>query len=354
MARLGVTYQDVVNAINHLLGQGKQPTIELIRHFMGTGSSTTISNHLRQWRAEQDGTAALSQKENLPQEMINVMKGLWAQVLQQAQDKITVLEANHQQSLTETQQELQKYKANNQRWQQLFNQWTQEKEKMLAEKLTLEQAIEFIQKEKTAFQSRMDAQSEQLREKGERIDELHRLHTQVQMNLEHFREATREQWMIEQQQFEQQKQEYQFEIKTLKDQLAIMRDKVVVSQQQHQALQQTYTSLVAAQAKLEDKSDLQQKTIIELEKAKNEFQQTCTHLEMQCRKAQEIQDEKTIKLIDSQADVKTLGQQLADAKQQLREALDQNKFIAQEKWELAQEKAQIEGQMKQMQKMISV
>lgn len=353
MARLGVTYQDVVNAANHLLGQGKQPTIELIRHFLGTGSSTTIANHLRQWRAEQDGTAALAQKENLPQEMINVMKGLWAQVLQQAQDKITVLEANHQQILGETQQELQKYKANNQRWQQLFNQWTQEKEKMLAEKLTLEQAIEFIQKEKTAFQSRMDAQSEQLREKGERIDELHRLHTQVQMNLEHFREATREQRMIEQQQFEQQKQEFQLEAKSLKDQLVIMRDKVLTSQQQHQSLQQAYTSLVAAQAKLEEKSDRQQQQIIELEKLKNEFQQTAAHWETQCRKAQEIQDEKTIKLIDSQAEVKALAQQLSDAKQQLRDAIDQNKFIAQEKWELAQEKAQMEGQMKQMQKMIS-
>lgn len=54
----------------------------------------------------------------------------------------------------------------------------------------------------------------QLQDKQERIDELHRLHAQVQINFEHYRESAREQRLIEQQQYEQQKQELQVENKT--------------------------------------------------------------------------------------------------------------------------------------------
>ncbi len=354
MARIGVTYQDIENAANQLVGQGKQPTIELIRHFLGTGSSTTIANHLRQWRAEQDGSFSLSKAENLPKEMISLMKGLWDKLCGDAQQKITTIEIKHQQLITELQQEAQKYKNNNQRWQQLFNQWTQEKEQFTRDKITLEQGIDILQKEKTNLENKIESQTQQLEEKQQRIGELHRLHSQAQTNLEHFRESTREQRMREQQQFEQQKQEWQMEMKLTKEQFALLQQKTTDLQQKHQILQQAHHNLEKTHEILENKLEKTQQTINHLENEKNKLIYDNQHFQ---KKAQEQEKSIAIKIqeiTDLQIENKILTKNLAEVQQTYDESKDQIKLLGHEKWILAQEKSQLEGQLKQMQKIVMV
>lgn len=43
MARPGLSYDDIVNAINTLIASGNKPTINSIRETIGRGSPTTIS-----------------------------------------------------------------------------------------------------------------------------------------------------------------------------------------------------------------------------------------------------------------------------------------------------------------------
>ena len=50
MARTGVTYEDVVEAIDSLIVSGNSITIKSIREFLGTGSPNTILRHLTVWR----------------------------------------------------------------------------------------------------------------------------------------------------------------------------------------------------------------------------------------------------------------------------------------------------------------
>src|SRR5579872_1046445 len=122
MARPGITYSEVAEAASHLVGQNRNPTIEQIRLFLGTGSSNTIANHLKQWREMQKGTSLLAAKENIPSELVAMLKGLWERVIEQAEMKVANIESAHERTVTELRQELEKYKSNNQRWQQLFNQ----------------------------------------------------------------------------------------------------------------------------------------------------------------------------------------------------------------------------------------
>ncbi len=56
---------------------------------------------------------------------------------------------------------------------------------------------------------------------------------------------------------------------------------------------------------------------------------------------------------DIQTENKVLFHQLAETKGTMAATIDQNKQLTHEKWILAQEKAQLEGQLKQMQKMIT-
>ncbi|HSW71681.1 MAG TPA: DNA-binding protein, partial [Gammaproteobacteria bacterium] len=88
MARPGVGYFEVVEAANHLLGQGKNPTIEQIRHLLGTGSSTTLANHLRQWKNDHSQSQKLSIQENLPKEFLSLMQGLWKRLREEALEKV--------------------------------------------------------------------------------------------------------------------------------------------------------------------------------------------------------------------------------------------------------------------------
>ncbi len=226
MSRPGITYQDVANAAHQLSAQDINPTIEAIRKITGTGSNGTLALHLRKWKEIQSGTLKIASKENLPGELVSLLKGLWDRVITQSEERVVSIEESYQQELTELKQELEKYKANNQRWQKLFTQWQQEQTQLSNEKLTLEQAVERAHKENVSLQARLDTLLQQLQEKSERIDELHQLHKQAQENLEHYRESAREQRLIDQQQHEQQRQFLQTEIKTLKEQSSLQRDKM--------------------------------------------------------------------------------------------------------------------------------
>jgi len=50
MAREGISYGQVVSAIEELVGSGKQATINGIRQVLGTGSPNTIHKHMVEWR----------------------------------------------------------------------------------------------------------------------------------------------------------------------------------------------------------------------------------------------------------------------------------------------------------------
>ena len=50
MARDGVTYEQVAQAADALVGSGQQPTIRAVREHLGRGSPNTVHRHLQAWR----------------------------------------------------------------------------------------------------------------------------------------------------------------------------------------------------------------------------------------------------------------------------------------------------------------
>jgi len=349
MARPGVTYQDIAAAINELNGQGKNITIENIRLHLGTGSIGTINKYLRQWRELQVSAGKIASKENLPEELVALMKGLWEGVLTQSLQRFEPLEINYQQEITKKKIDLEKFRHNNQRWQKLFNQWQQEKSTLANEKLTLDQALEFSQKENQSLQNKNDGLLKQLQEKQERIDELHRLHKQTQQNLEHYRESVREQRALDQQQHDQQKQQLQMEIKNLSEQLQMSRDKLSSQQQQNLALTQSHSVLEKKHSDFELRNEKLTSKLQEAEKISNENHSASLLWKNQFNDAKKSLELKTEQLLNSQAENKSFSLQLEDLKKSLKDMQDQNKLLGFEKWEIIQEKAQLEGRLKQLQ-----
>ncbi len=99
MARPGVTYLDVANAAQQLIAAGRAPTIESVRIALGTGSNSTLGNHLRTWKSKQDQTQQTATKENIPEELIAALKGVWERVMDQSEAKIQTIHQDTQQEL---------------------------------------------------------------------------------------------------------------------------------------------------------------------------------------------------------------------------------------------------------------
>jgi len=319
MARPGVTYSEVAEAASHLLGQGKSPTIEHVRHLLGTGSSTTLAKHLRQWKMTHDANPKGISKEHLPDELLALMKGLWERVLGEAEEKIAILEKNHQTRLQELLPELQKYKNNNQRWQQLYGQWQEEKKLLHKEKMAAEVLAQQQQREGAAFAEKQAALMQQLREKQERIQELQRLHQQAQTNLEHFRESVRTQRLVEQQRYDAEKK------------ACLAQNKELLRQQGRMQVEGT-----------------------KLEKHSQEQLQKTQHFKALYLEEKQKNTAQAKVMLALQTDLGVLTSQGKQVNGQMETLLKQNKCLEQEKWQAMKEKLQLEGQLQQMQHFIKI
>lgn len=342
MSRPGISYNDVATAAQQLSDQAKNPTIEQIRLLLGTGSSTTIAYHLRRWKEARTSSSHETTNKHIPFELTSAIKGVWEQLAQHAEEKVFKLDEKHQQTLTEIQQELQKYKTNNQRWQQMYHQWANEKATLEHDKLNYQEEIISLKHDNTGLTAKIDAQHLQLTEKQQRIDELHRLHKLVQENLEHYRESMRTQRLID-----QEKQEH--ELQQVKGSLKNTEQHLAKTNQDNEILQKQLNKLTNENAMLQKSSD-------DINSKFNQLQSSFTIMEKEQYKtksdAAHWQQQHDILLNEQVKQSALLSQQVSIAHEEIKNLKDQNKLLVYEKLEITQEKAQLEGAMKQMQKMI--
>jgi hypothetical protein len=103
MARIGITSLDVEKAALQLQGQGKLPTIDRVRELLSTGSKTTITEHLKRWKAKQ-----IDSQGKLPQELSALVIGLWKRLQAQADERISNLQTSYDDEIKALQQSLRK------------------------------------------------------------------------------------------------------------------------------------------------------------------------------------------------------------------------------------------------------
>src|SRR3990167_1410666 len=223
MARFGIRYQEVADVAQQLQAQGINPTVETVRRTTGTGSNGTIATHLRAWKAQQDETRSLVLKQNLPEELVLTLTGLWGRVTNEAQVQIQAIQKEVEDEVSELKARSQQLTADSTRWQQQSHVLKQEKDALANDKLELEQAIIELKKQNALLDSKSDALIQQLQDKQDHIDELNRLHKQAQLNLEHYYESAREQRLMEQQRYEQQQHQTAQTINQLEQKLIAHR-----------------------------------------------------------------------------------------------------------------------------------
>ncbi|MCE3239168.1 MAG: hypothetical protein K0R24_2149 [Gammaproteobacteria bacterium] len=347
MSRLGITYHDVASAAELLIAQGKPPTIQNIRLLTHTGSSTTIAQHLKAWKIQQDSSRSLGSKESLPKEIMLMMKGLWAQVVQQAEGKIALKQQEFEQATAAITEQNKKLEEESTSWQKKYDEIKHEKEGLARDKLALEQAIRQLEDEKLALTVTRDNLLKQLQEKHDHMQELHRLNQQIQTNLEHYREASREQRLLDQQRHEhvQRQQEHTIhqltkEIKTLGQAKNSLYEALEQMRSVKTTLQSQYDERVVQNDAIKSRLEEAQKEVLQHKQAEHYWQN-------HAQRTEEKLDAQSAVLLQLQTQQAVLLQQFSMAQTELQKINEKNQCLAHDKWRLGQENAQLIGQLKQ-------
>ncbi|MEO8402871.1 MAG: DNA-binding protein [Gammaproteobacteria bacterium] len=335
-----------------LIAAGKNPTIETIRIILGTGSNSTLGGHLRTWKARQDQTQQIATKENLPEELIAVIKGLWDRVMNQSEDKIQVIQQETQQELAQLKQEAQHLQQDNAYWQQQYQQIKQERDGLTHEKKAMEQLCVHAKIEIATLTQKNVGLEDQNQEKQVRIEELHRQNQQIQNNLEHYRTASLEQRMIDQQRYEQQQKQLEQTVQQINQDLSQVQREKLVFQQQSQQANFEKDSIKIQLDKLNEKHELIAARLAETRHELAKKTQAQQHWQEQYDASLAKWDTQNKLFIELQTQHALLSQQLLILKAELKEMSEQNKVLAHEKWIMGQEKAQLYGQLKQLESCI--
>lgn len=283
MARPGITYLDVKDAIAELQGKEKNITVDHIREILGTGSRSTINNHLKAWRS-QTGDAGLNDS-SLPSEFISLMKGLWENMRSKANDTI----AQHQ---TQCDEKMEAVEIKFENIKQALA--TSEKQQQEATTL-LQQKTE----QADQLQSKLNLEQQETHKLSERIasletrrqdtvDENKKLHEHIkhlQTNLEHY-QAT----------IQKQQQEQSLQLEKLRDE----------SQAKEAELVDQVTSLNKTNAVLETSNQQYQQQISHLQK-------TVSSIETEHKACQKQRDQLEVKLTFLQEENNKLSTQLNNA-----------------------------------------
>ncbi len=96
MGRLGITYEEVVEAALSLEQKAETPTIDKIRAYLGgTGSNTTISKYLQRWR-QQFSSSATFQAPVTPDIVKTAVDRVWHEMREQTDREIESIKTEAQ------------------------------------------------------------------------------------------------------------------------------------------------------------------------------------------------------------------------------------------------------------------
>lgn len=345
MARGGITYTEVDEAARYLQGLGRNPTLDAIRERLGTGSRTTLAEHLKRWKSLQaDGEG------RLPQPLLALVTGLWDSLQSLAAQRIEDNQSIAHQEVASLKSQLQTAQQTINTINQTLHQLQEKLDAEQRDKSALEARFQTTEKSydmlNAAHQSTLQ-QSDNAKQENQR---LHQLSTQMQANLEHYQQA------IQQQQFEQnlakekQHATYAQELAQLKKLLDEANTRfnhceksLSTSQLQLQQMQKSHEELTDRYEKVADKNHKTEHELIQLtaQVSLQEKQIEKTEWDLLAERHGHNQLQQKMAVITDQ---------LQRAQNDLGQANDKIEVLRREKQFLVQEKAQMDGTLRQLQK----
>ncbi|MBV9576837.1 MAG: DNA-binding protein [Gammaproteobacteria bacterium] len=351
MSRIGITFEEVKKAIGELQGKQKNPTVDAIREILGTGSKSTIARFLREWKTHYG--LSTDQSSCLPPDLLGMVNGLWDALQHKAEDQIHQYRQEVDAIIAQTQQELtharQQETALKQQLHSVEETNHQQKEEIqqLSTKLIAETQEKIKQTERVNL---LESYREENLKENQR---LHQLLKHVQENLEHYQTAIQQLRQEQSILIEKQQNDYEQRLTQLNTQVNKASSEKAALYAQHEQLSLTHTTLTA-----DYKTLLTQYTEAnsQLDASKIQYdklQQEHTNIKEQ-QAAQMIQittQQQT--MIELQLTLKITQEKMTSLETLLSKANDKIDTLRHELQFALQEKAHFEGQLAQMQLMLT-
>lgn len=184
MARNGISYSDVKQAIDEMQSEGLNPTIAGLRERLGTGSFTTISEHLKRWRSERQQQPMIAGGTPAPDNLNSMVQAVWQQAREDATKELESYKQEIQKTLDqaeeEKQQAIEQAVATNER-----NKWLEDKNNALLEE------IRELEKQKGILTTKIENCEEENRELSTHLESAKADLASQQQNLEELKEKQR-------------------------------------------------------------------------------------------------------------------------------------------------------------------
>lgn len=341
MGRIGVSYEDVVQAAQETQGKGKNPTVDNIRLIIGSGSKSTIARHLKEWRNQQG--IARSSDGAIPSELLGLVKGLWERLRDSVEQKAHEYQCEADEKVKHIQQQFtqsQQQYAILQEQQHQLEEKEQQQQKIIAE---LQGALVLEQQEKAKISERAISQALHQQEQQSEIERLHQLLKHVQNNLEHYQIAMQRLREEQLSDMDKQRNEYEQKICHLQQQITSITAERSSYKAQYTQVHETFEKLqlnheILNQANQEAQTknhSLSQENI----RLTQQYQNQTSDLEVNKRLVIELQ----ITSMAYKDRLTLLEMELAKAEDKIQTLRDNFSFVS-------QEKANLEGQVNQLQK----
>lgn len=351
MSRIGITFEEVKKAIAELQGRQKNPTVDAIREILGTGSKSTIARYLREWKAQHD--LGSDSDGRLPSDLLGIVNGLWNALQNKANEQINQYrqEADsktvqiHQQ-LTQARQLEASLRQNIHTLEEQFHQQKTEAQQLNARLMTESQ-------EKIRVTERAASLEARCHEHHAENQRLHQLLKHVQENLEHYQAATQK--LREEQSLlvEKKQNEYEQRLSLLLAQANAATSEKSAYLAQYDQLTKVYESLVTEHRTLttQHAEINSQHEFLKIVHGKIQHDYDVLKEKNQAQVAELTAIQHTT--MELQLNIKSRNEKIASMGEALSRGNDKIETLRHENQFVLQEKANIEGQLKQMQTMLS-
>jgi chromosome segregation ATPase len=351
MGRIGITYHDVAKAITSLQTLQKNPTVDNIREMMGTGSKSTIARFLREWKAKHglhndDGAT-------LPSDLLSVVNGLWNVMQEKADNQTAEYQKETAEKTAQLQTQVNQIKQHESDLQQKIHALEEQLHKKTEKCDALKAAFIAVNQEKIQMVERASNLESRHQESQMENIRLHQLLKHVQENLEHYQAATQQLRQEQSLSIEKQRSEFDQQLSQLRSQLELISTEKSNYQVQctqlnknNESLENENKTLVLQYQEIQQQSSLLKITSDKLQKDYDQlletYQQQSINLDSKHHAVIELQ----IKLKFSDERTASLESDLSNANNKVHNLRHEHQFTS-------QEKANLEGQLKQLQSMLS-
>lgn len=350
MGRIGITFQEVKKAIAQLQGKQKNPTVDSIREILGTGSKSTIARFLREWRA-QHGVHS-DDEARLPSDLLAIVQGLWKTLCDKADRQIEEYRQGADSKVADMQQHLIQSKQLETTLRQSVHTLEEQLHGQKEETQQLQTRLIAEEQDKIRMAERVAALEARRDENQAENQRLHQLLKHVQENLEHYQASTQK--LREEQSLlvEKQQNEYDQRLSSLLAQAHTAAQEKSICQAQYEHLAKIHESLVVEHSTLKEQHIKCQDQYGSLKVAHGQLQEDKEQLkkQVQAQTTELAETQRTV--VELQLHLKQRNQEIASLEEKLAKANDKIETLRHESQFVLQEKAGLQGQLKQMQKML--